>query len=98
MPTEHELVASGDVVITHKIGLHARPSVKLTKLAKQFRSSIRLRGENGTDWVNAKSINKVMALKVKMGERLSFEADGPDADDAVGALVDLVRRNFDEPK
>ena len=88
--------AAGDVVITHKIGLHARPSVKLTKLAKRYGSDVRLRAGAANDWINAKSIVKVMALKVAVGERLFFEARGDDAGDAVGALIALVERNFDE--
>ncbi len=88
--------AAGDAVITHKIGLHARPSVKLTKLAKRYGADIRLRTGGANDWINAKSIVKVMALKVAVGEHLFFEARGDDAGDAVGALIELVERNFDE--
>ena len=89
--------ANGVALISHKIGLHARPSVKLTKLAKQYRSAIRLRvGDDGA-WIDAKSVVKVMALKVKEGQSLAFEASGDDSGDAVSALVALVERNFDEP-
>ena len=88
--------AAGSVRITHAVGLHARPSVKLTKLAKSFAASIRLRGGEAGDWVNAKSIVKVMALKVPEGETLFFEAEGEDGAAAVAALVALVERDFDE--
>ena len=88
--------AEGSVVITHAVGLHARPSVKLTKLAKTFESSIRLRGDTLQDWVDAKSIVRVMGLKVREGATLFFRADGPDAEAAVDALVGLVGRDFDE--
>lgn len=88
--------AQASVRITHAVGLHARPSVKLTKLAKGFGSEIRLRGDQDADWVNAKSIVKVMALKVPQGATLFFEADGADADAAVAALVALVERDFDD--
>ncbi len=90
--------AEASVVITHAVGLHARPSVKLTKLAKTFESSIELRGEGVEKWVDAKSIVKVMALKVREGATLFFRADGPDAEAALGALIGLVERDFDEPK
>ncbi len=53
------------VTITHPIGLHARPAVKLTKLAKSFAAEIRLRGLPDGEWVDAKSIVKVMALKLR---------------------------------
>lgn len=88
---------TAEVVITHAVGLHARPSVKLTKLAKSFAARIEVRnaGSDGPP-IDAKSIVKVMALKVREGETLAFRADGPDAEAAVAALVDLVRRDFDE--
>lgn len=88
--------AAGDAVITHGIGLHARPSVKLTKLAKRYGADIRLRAGAAAEWVNAKSIVKVMALKAAAGERIFFEANGTDASAAIDALVALVERNFDE--
>jgi phosphocarrier protein HPr len=88
--------ASGDAMLLDPTGLHARPAVKLTKLAKQFAAEVRVRVGAGDDWVNAKSPNRVMKLKARHGETLAFEAEGPDAADAVRALVALVERNFDE--
>ena len=88
--------ASGDAVLLDPTGLHARPAVKLTKLAKQFAAEVRVRAGAGGDWVNAKSPNRVMKLKARHGETVAFEAEGPDAADAVRALVELVERNFDE--
>ncbi len=89
----------GRVVITNPIGLHARPAVKLTKLAKTFKSSIFIAKSNGDEWVDAKSIVKVMGLKVKVGETLLLSADGPDAQQAAGALIALIKGGFgeDEP-
>ena len=73
----------GDAVIQDPTGLHARPAVKLTKLAKGFSSDIEVRaGEEGA-WVNAKSPNAVMKLKARHGERLHLRADGDDAETAV---------------
>ena len=94
-------VTEGRVEVTHPIGLHARPSVKLTKLAKGFESTVRLRTHEagnweGGDWVDAKSIVRVMAMKVKVGQSLEFRAEGSDAAAAVAALTALVRRNFGE--
>jgi len=88
--------AAGQARVQDPTGLHARPAVKLTKLAKRFESAVRLRvGEDG-EWINAKSPNRVMKLKARHGERLVFEAEGPDADAAARALVALVERNVDE--
>jgi len=88
--------AEGRVRVNHPIGLHARPSVKLTQLAKKFSADIRLRVADEGDWVNAKSIVRVMAMKVKVGQTLLFEAAGDDASQAVRDLISLVERNFDE--
>ena len=87
--------ASGSILLTHAIGLHARPSVKLTKLAKSFASAIRLGTGPDGPWIDAKSIVKVMAAKVPQGAKLHFEAEGSDASAAVAALVGLVERDFD---
>ena len=88
--------ASGAVLLTHAVGLHARPSVKLTRLAKTFRSSIELGPSAEGPWIDAKSIVRVMAAKVPQGSHLHFRAAGHDADDAVAALIGLVERDFDE--
>ncbi len=94
--TATDQAAKGAIVIAHEVGLHARPSVKLTKLAKTFASKIELGlGEDGP-WIDAKSIVKVMAFKAAKGSTLHFRAHGGDATEAVQALVDLVRRDFDE--
>lgn len=87
---------SGSAVIQDPTGLHARPAVKLTKLAKGFLSTIEVRsGEDGA-WVNAKSPSAVMKLKARHGERLHLRADGEDAADAVSQLVALIEKDFAE--
>ncbi len=88
--------ASATVVIAHPTGLHARPAVKLTRLAKGFHSQIRLRPAGQETWIDAKSIVKVMALKLRTGSRMELAAEGEDATAAVEALQGLVERNFDE--
>ena len=90
--------ASGAVLLTHAVGLHARPSVKLTKLAKTFGSTVELSPGPDGPWIDAKSIVKVMAAKVPQGSRIHFRAAGSDADDAIAALIGLVERDFDEAK
>ena len=88
--------ASAIVLIAHPTGLHARPAVKLTKLAKGFESQIKLRPEGQEAWIDAKSIVKVMALKLRTGSRMHLSAEGADAPAAIEALQALVERNFDE--
>jgi len=88
--------ASARVLVTNPVGLHARPAVKLTKLAKQFAAEIRVRPEQQDEWVNAKSPNAVMKMRLRGGDTVCLEASGSDAGSAVEALVAFVERNFDE--
>ena len=91
-----ETSAAGSVLLTHDVGLHARPSVKLTKLAKTFRSSIALATAEGGPWIDAKSIVKVMAARAPKDTMLHFRAEGEDAGRAVEALIALVESDFDD--
>ncbi len=84
------------VLITHEVGLHARPSVKFTKLAKTFAADVEMAVAADGPWFDAKSIVKVMAAKAPKGTELRLRAVGEDAARAVDALVELVRRDFDE--
>ncbi|RUX32187.1 HPr family phosphocarrier protein [Mesorhizobium sp. M7A.F.Ca.US.011.01.1.1] len=88
--------AEATVVITHEVGLHARPSVKFTKLAKSFAAEVEIALADNGPWFDAKSIVKVMAAKAPKGTVLRIRASGDGANDAVDALVELVRRDFDE--
>ncbi len=94
--TATETAVTGAILIGHEVGLHARPSVKLTKLAKTFASKIELGLSEDGPWIDAKSIVKLMAFKAAKGSILHFRAHGDDANEAVAALVALVRRDFDE--
>ena len=87
--------ATGSVLIQHEVGLHARPSVKLTQLAKTFRSRIEFGLSPEGPWVDAKSIVKVMGSKTPKGAVLHFQAQGEDAQSAVQALIDLIERDFE---
>ncbi|MEO8756562.1 MAG: HPr family phosphocarrier protein [Devosia sp.] len=95
-PTASPAMVEALVVITHDVGLHARPSVKLTKLAKTFAARVELAINEVGPWVDAKSIVKVMATRAPKGAVLLLRAEGHDAADAVAALVALVGRDFDE--
>ena len=87
-------LVTGDAVVRDPTGLHARPAVKLTKLAKSFAASIEVKAGSEGNWVNAKSPNAVMKLKAGHGEILHLRADGEDARTAVQELVALVERDF----
>src|SRR6266571_5264855 len=71
--------------IVNKLGLHARAAAKLTQLAGNFAAEVWLL-RNGRR-VNAKSIMGVMMLAAGKGSRVVIEADGEDADSALGAGV-----------
>jgi phosphocarrier protein HPr len=90
--------AAATVLITHEVGLHARPSVKFTKLAKRFPAEVEIALDSGGPWFDAKSIVKVMAAKAPRGTLLHVRATGERAAEAVDALVGLVERDFDEGK
>jgi phosphocarrier protein len=82
------------ILISNKLGLHARASAKFTKLAGSFKSEIHV-GRNGRR-VNAKSIMGVMMLAAGMGTSIQIEADGVDEQAAIDALRGLVDAKFGE--
>jgi phosphocarrier protein HPr len=82
------------VTISNKLGLHARASAKLTKLAGSFASDIHMT-RNGRR-INAKSIMGVMMLAAGMGTEVEIEAVGPDEERALQALVALIADRFGE--
>ncbi len=84
----------GSALLTNDVGLHARPSVKLTQLAKRFGAHIEFAREVTGPWVDAKSPVKVMRFKAAKGEMLHFRAKGADAAEALAAIVSLVERGF----
>jgi phosphocarrier protein HPr len=87
-------MAKTTVTISNKLGLHARASAKLTKLAGSFRSDIHL-SRNGRR-VNAKSIMGVMMLAAGIGTQVDIEAEGADEEAALCALCALVDDKFGE--
>ena len=89
MPT-----VEASLVITNKVGLHLRPAGLLVQAAARFQSKITVRFADKT--ANAKSIMGVMKLGVSMGDSILVQAEGEDAEQAIAALTDLVRRNFNE--
>jgi phosphocarrier protein HPr len=82
--------------LTNAVGLHARPSVKLTQLAKSFVCLLEVALAPDGPWVDAKSPVKIMRVKASKGTVLHFRARGSDAAAAVASVVELVERRFDE--
>ncbi len=80
--------------INNKLGLHARASAKLTKLAGSFPCEVWMtRGERR---VNAKSIMGVMMLAAGMGTQVEIEVEGEQEQQAMDALLALVADKFGE--
>ncbi|MFA5488538.1 MAG: HPr family phosphocarrier protein [Candidimonas sp.] len=79
-----------DIVISNKLGLHARAAAKLTQLAGRYKSEIFI--ARGAQRVNAKSIMGVMMLAAGLGITVTVDAEGPDQDQA----LEDIRRLFDD--
>jgi phosphocarrier protein HPr len=83
-----------NTTISNKLGLHARASAKLTKLAGSYPCEVFIsRGERR---VNAKSIMGVMMLAAGVGTEVTVETEGPREEEAMEALVALIADKFGE--
>ena len=89
-----QLLVQREVEVVNRAGMHARPAAEFVKIAGRFASDIRVE-KDGLE-VNGKSIMGVLMLAAERGSRLRLSAKGRDAEDAVNALSDLVRRGFEE--
>ncbi len=82
------------VTISNKLGLHARASAKLTKLASSFPCEVHLSRNDRR--VNAKSIRGVMMLAAGLGSQVELECDGQREDEAIAAITALINDKFGE--
>ena len=80
--------------ISNKLGLHARASAKLTKLAGSHQCEVWM--SKGERRINAKSIMGVMMLAAGMGSQVEIETSGPDEQAAMDAIVALINDKFGE--
>ena len=87
---------TASVVLENEVGLHARPSIKLTQLAKRFSSTIEFALGPEGPWTDAKSPVKVMRVKAPKGSVLHFRTEGGDAEGALQAIMALVAEKFGE--
>ena len=86
--------ASATANICNTRGLHARASAKFVKLASSFDSEIHVTRDGVS--VDARSIMGLLMLGAGIGCSIDVSAEGPDAEEAMEALTDLVARKFDE--
>ncbi|MBT3324761.1 MAG: HPr family phosphocarrier protein [Gemmatimonadales bacterium] len=83
-----------EVQIVNRAGMHARPAAEFVKLAGGFAANVTIE-KDGLE-VNGKSIMGVLMLAAEQGSTLKLTASGEDAEAAVEALADLVKRGFEE--
>ena len=88
--------AAAQVKISNKLGLHARPAMMFVEVANGFDSTVTVARANGGERLDGKSIMQMMMLAATCGTEIEITADGPDAEEAVAKLVDLVESKFDE--
>jgi len=86
--------ATARVTITNKLGLHARPAMSFVEVASEHKSAVKVKKDDQT--VDGKSIMQMMLLAATQGTELEIIAEGCDAEVAIEALCDLVKRGFDE--
>lgn len=87
-------VIEQQVMITNKVGLHARPAGLFVQTAARFHAQVSVL--HGEKTANARSILSVMKLGASQGDTLVLRAEGEDAEEAIQTLVALVQRKFDE--
>ncbi|BAP90128.1 HPrNtr [Burkholderiales bacterium GJ-E10] len=85
---------SQSFTIRNTLGMHARPSAQLTQVASRFQSDVFIAKEGRR--VNAKSIMGVMMLAAGPGAVVTVDASGPDAEQAVRAVGELIEGGFGE--
>ncbi len=84
------------VVLTNRHGLHARPAHLFVQTANAYASSIQVGRTDQDERVDGKSIMGMMMLAAECGAELELVANGPDAEDMLRALAELVQANFGE--
>ena len=85
---------SREVLISNNIGLHARPATFFIQKANSYKCSIWVEKEERR--VNAKSLLGVLSLGIVKGMTITVMADGPDENEAVDGLIELVNTGFGE--
>lgn len=82
------------VVLTNKMGLHARPSTQIATTASRFAADVQIAKDGMV--VDAKSVLELLMLAAECSSELAISADGEDAADAVAAVCDLITSRFGE--
>jgi phosphocarrier protein HPr len=89
--------ASRDIVVSNKLGLHARPAMQFVDLANQFSSTIKvIKGGEEPGEADGKSVMQMIILAATEGTPMRIEADGDDAEQAAAKLAELFETKFGE--
>lgn len=83
------------VIIKNKLGMHARPAMKLFELVQRFDAEVMLRNESGVE-AEASSVIAMIMLDSAQGKHIEVEASGTDETAALAAVVELFEAGFDE--
>lgn len=85
-----------EVTLINKLGMHARAATKFVQLAQKFKSKVIVE-KDGVE-INGKSILGLMTLAAPVGSKLIIKVDGQDEEEAMEALVNLIKDRFGEPE
>ena len=83
-----------DVEIINQLGLHARAAARFVETTSRFTAEVTV--TNGDESVSGQSILGLMMLAAGQGTQLSLVATGPDADEAIDAIAELIAQRFHE--
>ena len=93
-PADKHHAVTREMMVTNKLGIHARPAAMFVKTANRFGCDVFV--EKDGEKVNGKSIMGLMMLAAGPGSKLSVQAEGEDAARALSELDALLKRKFDE--
>jgi phosphocarrier protein HPr len=82
------------LVIKNRLGLHARAAAKMVQLSNEFSSNLVIRFDNQE--IDGKSILNILTLACPVGSQIVLRAEGPDAENLLGAMQRLIDDKFGE--
>jgi phosphocarrier protein HPr len=96
MSTEETKTCNAQVTLRNKHGLHARPAHLFVQTANAYAAGLRVGRADDDERVDGKSIMGMMMLAAEQGTVLELEAAGPDAEQQIRAIVELIEAGFGE--
>jgi phosphocarrier protein len=91
------MTVSKEVIISNKLGLHARPAMQFVDVANQFQSTVTVhKGGEEPGEADGKSVMQMIILAAVEGTPLKIDAEGEDAEQAIAKLAELVESKFGE--